>query len=298
MAKTINKINKVVFKGKSGRNIVADITYPVNQEHVPVVIYCHGFKGFKDWGHFNLMAEEFAKEGFAFLKFNFSHNGGTVENPIDFPDLKAFGENDFLKELEDMSVVLGSLFDSAQVLEGKTSFDKLLPKLDANKISMMGHSRGGGMSTIFCASEKRIKQLVLLAAVSDFAARQPADEVMKHWNDTGVIYIENGRTKQQMPMYYNFVEVFENNLELLNIKSSCENLTQETLIIQGLNDEVVPPAEAENLVSWISNSSSILIENSDHAFGSCHPYLGQELPGQTKQVVIGAINFLKKGSSD
>ena len=56
----------------------------------PLIIFCHGYKGFKDWGAWNLMAEAFAKIGFCFIKFNFSHNGGTIEQPIDFPDLEAF----------------------------------------------------------------------------------------------------------------------------------------------------------------------------------------------------------------
>ena len=43
-----------------------------------------------------------ARNGFAFVKFNFSHNGGTIENPIDFPDLKAFGNNTYGKEVADL----------------------------------------------------------------------------------------------------------------------------------------------------------------------------------------------------
>mgnify|MGYP001066802479 CR=1 FL=1 len=292
----IEKIQKVVLKGSSNRDIVADITYPlinaVNDDKIPVVIFCHGFKGFKDWGHFNVMAKEFAEKGFAFLKFNFSHNGGTVDDPIDFPDLEAFGENDFIKELEDMSVVIDALFDSSCVLTGRGAFDKLLPSLNTDNISMMGHSRGGGIATIFCASEKRIKKLVLLAAVSDFAARQPTPEAMYYWKQQGVMYIENGRTKQQMPMFYSFVEAFEKNLELLNIKSACKKMTQKTHVIQGLSDEVVKPDEAENLVSWLDNPSFLFIENSNHVFGSCHPYEGNVLPGETGQLVSSTIKFL------
>ena len=44
--------------------------------------------------------------GIAVLKFNFSHNGGTVEQPIDFPDLEAFGHNNYTKELDDLNQVL------------------------------------------------------------------------------------------------------------------------------------------------------------------------------------------------
>ena len=49
------------------------------------------------------LQKTFAASGIAVLKFNFSHNGGTVEQPIDFPDLEAFGHNNYTKELDDLN---------------------------------------------------------------------------------------------------------------------------------------------------------------------------------------------------
>ena len=39
------------------------------------VIFYHGFKGFKDWGHFNQISERFANSGLLAVKFNGSYNG-------------------------------------------------------------------------------------------------------------------------------------------------------------------------------------------------------------------------------
>ena len=41
----------------------------------PCLIYLHGFKGFKDWGFVPHAGHFFARNGFSFLTFNFSHNG-------------------------------------------------------------------------------------------------------------------------------------------------------------------------------------------------------------------------------
>ena len=41
-----------------------------------------------------------------FVKFNFSHNGTSLDSPTDFIDLKAFGNNNFCIELDDLSCVL------------------------------------------------------------------------------------------------------------------------------------------------------------------------------------------------
>mgnify|MGYP000221090702 CR=1 FL=1 len=80
------------------RPIVYDLYFEENALQKPIVIFCHGYKGFKDWGAWHLVAETFAKKGYFFLKFNFSHNGGTIEQPIDFPDLEAFAQNNYTKE--------------------------------------------------------------------------------------------------------------------------------------------------------------------------------------------------------
>ena len=86
-------INKnLVLKRENNKPIVWDAFFNNNDNKKPLVIFCHGYKGFKDWGAWNLVAEAFMKANVFFVKFNFSHNGGTVEQPIDFPDLEAFAE--------------------------------------------------------------------------------------------------------------------------------------------------------------------------------------------------------------
>ena len=91
-------IKNIILDGRHSKPILADVFFKENNQPKKVVVFCHGYKGFKDWGAWNLMAEEFAKAGFFFIKFNFSHNGGTPEQPIDFPDLEAFGNNNYTKE--------------------------------------------------------------------------------------------------------------------------------------------------------------------------------------------------------
>ena len=52
------------------------------------------------------MPDYFVKAECIFVKINFSHNGGTVSQPIDFPDLEAFGQNNFSLELDDLGLVI------------------------------------------------------------------------------------------------------------------------------------------------------------------------------------------------
>ena len=99
-------IKNIRINGKYNKPILTDIFFKESNQLKSIIIFCHGYKGFKDWGAWNLMAETFANAGFFFVKFNFSHNGGTVEQPTDFPDLEAFGNNNYSKELDDLGNVI------------------------------------------------------------------------------------------------------------------------------------------------------------------------------------------------
>ena len=109
--------------------------------------------------------------GLLFLKFNFSHNGGSVEQPIDFPDLEAFGHNNYTKELDDLSQVLDWV---------ETTYSEH-PYIDASNITLVGHSRGGGIVTLKAAEDSRVKTLVSLAGVSDFKSRFPKGTDLDAW---------------------------------------------------------------------------------------------------------------------
>ena len=196
-----------IINGRHNKPIVIDATAPALELDLPVIIFCHGYKGFKDWGAWNLMAEAFANAGFFFLKFNFSHNGGTVRQPIDFPDLEAFAENNYSKELDDLETVIDWLFET-----------NLESRVDLNNITLMGHSRGGGIVVIKAEEDPRIKQVISLASVSDYAKRMTANSDLEQWKKSGVKYVLNGRTKQQMPHNYQFYEDFEKQREIQKYK--------------------------------------------------------------------------------
>ena len=202
----MNLGEKFVLRGFNGRPILGDFRAPQSGKNLPLVIFIHGFKGFKDWGHFNQMADYFTSKGFAFLKFNFSHNGGTIHEPIDFPDLEAFSENSFWKEIKDLEAVLDALQGQHEVLEGRKQLEAFVQQIDQQQVHLIGHSRGGGIAILTAARDIRIARTVSWAGVGDFTRYIPKGEQLKYWEDRGVVYVENKRTLQQMPMKYSFVK--------------------------------------------------------------------------------------------
>lgn len=272
-----------VLIGTNKKPIVYDVYYKKTQKPQPVIIYSHGYKGFKDWGAWALVAEHFANAGFCFIKFNFSHNGGTVYQPIDFPDLEAFGENNFSLELDDLDRILG------HIKSGNNDFPSSI-----STISLMGHSRGGGIVLIKAKEDSRVDSVVCLASVSNFESRFfEGTPEFETWKNNGIIHIENTRTEQQLPHYFQFYEDFDTNRERFSIKQTVENLKKPLLIVQGDADPAVKIEEAEALHSWKPDSILEIIPGADHVFGASHPWKENELPKDLKIAVEKTIDFLK-----
>ncbi len=276
-------IKNIIIEGKHQKPIVTDVYYEDNNKPKKVIIFCHGYKGFKDWGAWGLMAEAFANAGFFFVKFNFSHNGGTVNQPIDFPDLEAFGNNNYTKELDDLETVL----------DWVSSNKKYSNQLDKNNISLIGHSRGGGIVLLKANEDARIKKVITLAAVCDFGKRTATIGDLEQWKNDGVKYVVNGRTKQNMPHFYQFYEDFKANEKRLNIQNATENLEISHLIIHGDNDTSVLINEAENLKKWNTKADYKIIKNANHVFNVSHPWKEKDLSKELKEVVKNSIDFLK-----
>ncbi|WP_420571084.1 alpha/beta hydrolase family protein [Kordia sp.] len=284
----IQKFKNNVLTRKNDKNILIDYFFKKNNQRKPIVIFCHGYKGFKDWGAWDLVAEAFAKADCFFVKFNFSHNGGTMEQPIDFPDLQAFGENNYTRELNDLQYVLDYITNNNFAFSAE---------VNTQKISLIGHSRGGGIVTIKAAEASEVSTVISWAGVCDYASRFPKEEAFLNWKNSGVYHVINGRTKQEMPHFYQFFEDFQANAERLDIQRATKKLQIPHLIIHGTTDPAVPVEEAQKLHQWNPNSKLHLIENADHVFSARHPWNKTELPKDLAIAANTTIQFIKKSTT-
>ncbi|MDP6909548.1 MAG: dienelactone hydrolase family protein [Flavobacteriales bacterium] len=270
-----------IVKGSENRPMAVDLRFDDQHPQSPVVIFVHGFKGFKDWGHFPKVGEELVKAGFAFVSFNFTHDGTTIDKPTDFADLEAFGNNNYRKELFDIQVVIDALSDGT-----------LFPETDLNrkKLFLFGHSRGGGMSIVKTSEDDRIKGLVTWASVGSLKRTQVD---MEKWKMDGVVYIPNARTNQQMPMYYQFVEDYVAQKERYSLEKCCKEITVPALFIHGSNDSTVPSSDAKKLEEWCSSGKTVLVEKADHTFGGKHPFMDDGLPTHSMTAIDATIKHFR-----
>lgn len=278
----MNISTNLTIQGKHKKPILTDLFYMNNKQSKNMVIFCHGYKGYKDWGAWNLVAQEFARNNLFFVKINFSHNGGTIEQPIDFPDLEAFGNNNFTLELDDLKSVIDYLCNSESISN----------EINTNNISLIGHSRGGGTVLLKASEDSRISKVITWAGVSDFASRFPKGEILETWKKNGIAHITNTRTNQQMPHYFQFYTNFKENENRLNIKNAVQNLQIPYLIIHGSNDETVSIQEAINLKDWNLKNELAVLEGANHTFGSMQPWTSDSIPKDLAKAVKRTIQFI------
>ncbi len=264
--------------GAKGRSILIDITFDDALKNAPLIIFAHGFKGFKDWGTHNLLAQYFAEHGFRFLKFNFSHNGTTTDSPTDFKDLIAFSDNTFSIELNDLDAVIDFASNGSS-----------MPA--ATEIYLIGHSLGGGISIIKTAEDARIKKLVTMASISSFRNLWPK-EMEDQWRLRGIIYMPNARTGQQMPLKVSLLDDLDKNAKRLDIAAKAADIKQPCLIVHGGEDVSVPFSNAEILKKAIPAARVLIIPAGDHTFGASHPYTKNTLPAPLLEFCSQTVAFL------
>lgn len=261
-----NKVKNAKYKGAEGRLSLIDLAIPESYSG-KLILFVHGFMGFKDWGAWQLTEEYFLNLGFAFCKYNVSHNGCSTTQPTDFVDLNAFSKNNYSKEKTDLNLVLNWLSEQM----------KPLPE-----IYVIGHSRGGGV-VLLSNQDTRIKKIATWAAISDIGKRFPVGEGLEKWKTDGVRYQKNGRTNQEMPLYFSQYEDFVEYQHELNIKSSIQSITKPLLLIHGNADTSVSISEGEELSLW-SGVSLNTIEGANHTFGGSHPWKEKSMPSDLQKV--------------
>ena len=266
----------ILFQGAEGKESLYDIEIPDNWNE-KLIVFIHGYMGYKDWGCWNLVSDFFTKHNYGFLKYNASHNGGTIENPIDFDDLESFSKNTYAFELQDFEAIIDEI---------KRAFTK---ELD---IYLIGHSRGGGIA-LLQSDNGHVKKICTWAAIASIADRFPKDKELIAWEEDGFYFRKNGRTNQQMPHHYSQYESFLKYQDRLDIKRYCLNSTTPTAVIHGDNDTSVSIDEGQLIAQW-TESDLITIKGAQHTFGASQPWGQNYLPNDLELVCAKTLAFFNE----
>lgn len=256
-----------------------------SEKSFPVILFLHGFKGFKDWGPFPAVCEELSSSGFAVLAMNFSLNG-VGENMTEFDQLELFARETLSQDLDDVASVIEAL------KKGEIDSDKAV--LGTDEMGILGHSRGGHTAVAAAADNAEIACLVTWSAVADYIAHW-SEDMINDWKTKGVTEILNGRTGQVMPVGKVVYEDALENADRVIALNRVENLHIPSLFIHAKGDEAVPYNEAEKLYrsSPSADKELKLVPDSGHTFGGAHPFEEEEFPPALEDVVDATNNWFQ-----
>lgn len=231
-------------------------------ERQPVLIFCHGFKGFKDWGSFPYAVEELSAHGMVAIRFNFSCNG-VGASLTDFDELDKFSVNTYAREILDLQVLLEA------ILHDRLPFAE---QMDKQKIFIVGHSKGGGDAILFGAESELIKGIVTWNGIADVDLFDPKlrEEIAR----TGTGYIPNARTKQQMPIKQIVIDDVDQHREEYDLIAKVSKMNKPLLIVQGDQDFASLVQGASRLHEAAPDSQLHWIHNGDHTWNAKHPFAG------------------------
>ena len=261
-----------------GDPVHGDVRFVEDGQTKPAVVFCHGFKGFKDWGPFPAWGRALATAGVVAVHFNFSYNGVSPEAPTAFTELDRFAQNTYTRELDDVEAVLDAV--AANDLADGT--------VDAERIGLMGHSRGGGIAILQAARDDRVQALATWSSVSGFLERF-TDAQVEDWETQGTTEVVNSRTGQVMRLDRVLYDDARAHRERLDVRAAAADVDVPWLIVHAHDDTSVPIAEAHHLAD--ANADASLVEaEGGHTFGGAHPHDGT-IPSSLQRVWDQTIGF-------
>jgi len=248
----------------------------------PVLLFCHGFKGFKDWGSFPYAAEALAQQGIVTVRFNFSCNG-VGESGDDFDELEKFAINTYAREIADLDALVNWL----------NGPDAPLPaNVDREQLFILGHSKGGGDAILFGAQHPLVKGIVTWNGIADvnlFDAKLRA-EIAEH----GVGYIANARTGQQMPIRKAVIDDVDEHKDEYDLLAKVAKMEKPLLIMQGEKDYERLVKGAGRLHQAAKNSDLHWIKEGNHTWNTRHPFAGTT--PQLEEAIKTTASFIQRNA--
>ena len=232
---------------------------------MPLIIVSHGFRGWKEWGFFPFVCEQFAIKGAIVICHNFSLNGNPDSSGF-FTNTENFANNTVRREVQDLDTLINDIrFGMIKEFEN-------IRNLWNEEIFLAGHSMGGGISLIVGNMHYVVKKVALWASIGKF--NRFTKRQIEFWKQEGYFEFNNTVTNQMLRMNYCYIEDIITNSNEYDLPSIIENNHKPILIIHGEQDLTVPLKEIELLIKSDKNNMITFesVEKIGHSFGIEHPF--------------------------
>jgi len=252
--------NSAEIASPQGETIRCDIRAPAGSRSLPVVIICHSFMAFKDWGFFPFVADRIAGEGFVTVIFNFSRNGVSGDGDR-ITDFGKFSTNSFSVELGDLGSVVKAVRGGGLAAGSG----------DPGRIVLLGHSRGGGIAVTYASRDPAISDLATWSAISTFNRWTPRQ--LDSWRKAGYLSLGAGGTAGVLSLGRGILADIDERLPEIDPVSRAAYITAPWMILHGKADVTVPVREANTLfgASPKGRTELVLLKAVGHLYNARSP---------------------------
>jgi uncharacterized protein len=249
----------------AGRTLHGLLDLPDEPGRRPTVLDCHGFKGFMEWGFHPYLANLLAARGFTVVRFDFTSSGMRPGDEV-VTDERAFATTSVGDDVDEIRDVLAALHDGTLAAG----------RVDSARLSLLGHSRGGGTALLTAASDPwrdRLRALVTWAAVGTFDRLGPKEK--EQWRRLGAMPVVNARTGQHLRLDVSLLDDAEARAAEYDVAAAAARRRAPWLLLHGSDDETVPVAEADTLAGVAAAPFEMhRLDGANHTFGAQHPFAG------------------------
>ncbi|CAM4489813.1 alpha/beta hydrolase family protein [Paenibacillus typhae] len=200
--------------------LTASIHYPSREkgatgrckDRVPLAVICHGFVGNRIGVDriFVKAARELARDGYMVIRFDYAGCGESSGN---------YGSQDIESLIAQTRAVLDYGISSADI--------------DPQRVTLIGHSLGGAVALLTAVRDRRVKNLVLWAAVG-----YPFNDIVKIvGRDAYDRSVKEGAADYAG---YSFTPVYFNSLAAFQPFQEAGKFSGDVLVIHGTSDDVIP----------------------------------------------------------
>ena len=242
-------------------NIAAVVNEP-KEKTDRLAILCPGYLDSKDYDHLKILAEDLAKEGYTAVRFD---PIGTWESDGDISD---YTTTEYLKDVE-------------------TVLNYMLKQNDFKNILIGGHSRGGKISMLYAAKDKRIKKIIAIMPSS--VVHMFDDERIKAARETGFSV-----SKRDLPDDKNLTREFSVPIshfldnKKYTILPVLNKIKAPLIIIAGELDQLEPPKDVKIIFDNANQPKKyILIKGVGHDYRK-----SKEEIRQVNNELLKALNFI------
>ena len=280
----MSAIRDWTIEGSDGQPIFGNVHLPADADAATgVLVCCHGFKGYKDYGFFPQLAQAAAEAGLIAHRFNFSHSGMTNRiETFERPDL--FERDTWGRQMHDLRAVMRAIRGGE--LAGAD-----------RPVVWFGHSRGGVTCAVTAGQvfEQSVQTEqpagVILAAAPSSAMR--LDESQREaLRRLGRLPSPSSRTGQTLYVGVESLDEYEAAPQRFDPLAAAARITCPLLVIHGENDNTVPVTCAEDFRRTQPSATVEVIGGASHTFNAPNPLpLDADPPGETAKLIERCVAF-------